>query len=165
MIFLPFHLPDIPKRREYEVNVLHTIIRFSVKVVLTFGTDIRFPSFLGGNINIQVPISSLVDRPIPTVTPLEDQKYLVTGVREITHANCILQLSSQIAVDAASVLRQQFPGLVVPHRPIGNRRGPANRRASHRLNANYLCAAMFTSHGRLSLNLLRGSTYPERSHG
>jgi hypothetical protein len=97
------YLPDIPARRKDEVNVPHRIIRLSIEVILILGADIRLPALPRVNIDIQVSIRPFVDRAIPTVTALEDQEHLVTGVREIPYTNSILQLSGQIAIDAASV--------------------------------------------------------------
>ena len=96
-------LPDIPARRKDEVNALHRIIRLSIKVILILGADIRPPALPRIDIDIQVPIRTFVDRAIPTVTALENQEHLVTGMRKIPHANGIFQFSGQITIDLASV--------------------------------------------------------------
>jgi len=96
-------LPDIPAWRKDEVNTKHRIIRLSIEVILILGADIRPPTLPRVNIDIQVSIRPLVDRTIPTVTALEDQERLVAGVREVADTNGIFQLSSQIAIDVASI--------------------------------------------------------------
>jgi hypothetical protein len=96
-------LPDIPAWRKDEVNTKHRIIRLSIEVILILGADIRPPTLPRVNIDIQVSVRPLVDRSIPTVTALENQEHLVTGMRKIPHANGIFQLSGQIAIDVASI--------------------------------------------------------------